>query len=72
MERQAVDALKQGLHVGGAPLLLLRRRLLNRPFHKLFDAAARKVSERAVDRVHQASLRQNQMNMEAPRRTTRE
>lgn len=58
MERQAVDALEQGLHVGGAPLQLLRRGLLNRPSHKLLNAAAGEISERAVDWVDHAALRE--------------
>lgn len=57
MESQAVDALKQRLHVGGTPLLLLGGGLLDRPFDKLFNAAATEVSESAVHWVDHAVLK---------------
>lgn len=56
MERQAVDALKQGLHVSRTLLLLLGGGLFDRPFDELFDAAGAKVSQRAVHGVNHAIL----------------
>ena len=43
VQRQAVDALEEGLYVGRALLLLLGRGLLDGPLHKLLDAAAAEV-----------------------------
>ena len=57
VERQAVDALKQRLHVSGALLLLLGGRLFDRPLDELFDAAATEVSESAVHRVDHTVLK---------------
>lgn len=56
VEGQAVDALEQGLHVGGALLLLPGARLLDGPLDELLDAAAAEVSQGAVHRVHHAVL----------------
>lgn len=48
VQRQAVDALEEGLDVGRTLLLLLGRSLLDGPLHKLLDAAPAEVSQGAV------------------------
>lgn len=57
VEGQAVDALEEGLHVGGALLLLPGARLLDGPLDELLDAAAAEVAQGALHRVHHAVLR---------------
>lgn len=56
VESQAVDPLKQGLHVSRAPLLLLWGGLFDRPFDKLLNAAATEVSESAIHWVNHTIL----------------
>lgn len=63
MESQAVNALKQGLHVGGALLLLLGRGLFDRPLDELFDASPAEVSEGAVGWVNHAVLNMSLVRM---------
>lgn len=56
VESQAVNALKQGLHVGRALLLLRGRGLFDRPLDELLDASPAEVSEGAVGWVNHAIL----------------
>lgn len=56
MQGQTVNALKQGLNVGRALLLLLWSGLFDRPLYKLLNAAATEVPQRAVQWVHHSIL----------------
>lgn len=61
MKRQAVDPLKQRLHVGGTFLLLLDCGLFYRPFHKLLNAATTEISQSAVHRIHHTILKETHL-----------